>query len=85
MDMNVSDSSIRLSRRELDAFATRGYLGPKSLLTRAQTALLMRYLRCGQHPAPAVWHKARGVSERFIFDLGDVPSAARLAGPASRP
>ena len=29
----------------------------------------MRYLRCGQHPAPAVWHKARGVSERFIFDL----------------
>ena len=52
MDMNVSDSSIKLSRRELDAFATRGYLGPKSLLTRNQTALLMRYLRCGQHPAP---------------------------------
>ena len=85
MDMNVSDSSIRLSRRELDAFATRGYLGPKSLLTRAQTALLMRYLRCGQHPAPAVWHKARGVSERFIFDLATYPPLLAWLGQLLTP
>ena len=85
MDMNVSDSSIRLSRRELDAFATHGYLGPKSLLTRNQTALLMHYLRYGQHPAPAVWHKARGVSERFIFDLATYPPLLAWLGQLLTP
>lgn len=45
----------------------------------------MRYLRLDQHPAPPDWHKARGVSERFIFDITTHPSLvgwlSQLLGP----
>jgi glycosyltransferase involved in cell wall biosynthesis/mannose-6-phosphate isomerase-like protein (cupin superfamily) len=62
-----------LTQQEVAAFTTGGFLGPKAILTPAQCALVMRYLRLDQHPSPPDWHKARGASEPLIFDLGTYP------------
>jgi uncharacterized cupin superfamily protein len=62
-----------LSQPEVERFATQGYIGPKALLSSAQCALIMRYLRYGRHPAPPDWPKARGVVEPFLFDVATYP------------
>jgi glycosyltransferase involved in cell wall biosynthesis/mannose-6-phosphate isomerase-like protein (cupin superfamily) len=82
---SLPTSAGSLTQGEVSAFISEGFLGPKAILTPAQCALVMRYLRLDQQPTPPDWHKARGASESFIFDLASYPPLVvwlrQLLGP----
>lgn len=58
-------------------FATDGFLAPVPLFSAAECRRIAEYLS-RNHPEPPDWHKARAVSERFLYDLAVHPKLLQL-------
>jgi mannose-6-phosphate isomerase-like protein (cupin superfamily) len=70
--MNMS-SVVHEWPAEASSFFHVGFLGPITLFTRAQCALIIHHLRLGTHAPPLDWAKGRAASDRFFYDLATRP------------
>ena len=61
-------------RAQEASFLELGFLGPITLFTDAQCALILRHLRLGTHAPPTDWAKGRAASDRFFYDLATSPA-----------
>jgi uncharacterized cupin superfamily protein len=65
--------NLEKMRRESEAFAQDGVVGPITVFTRAQCKWVMHHFRHGDLPPPLNWGKGHAATDSFVFGLATRP------------
>src|SRR4051794_28238187 len=63
------------------AFVSAGFIGPVRVFTERECSLLSAYLRKGQRPPPADWHKGSAVTDWLLYRIAGSPHLLALLTP----